>query len=631
MITVGSFTLKDRQGAILAALLVAAVTFVVYSGSFKNDFIGWDDEYYVLANPYITPLSLPMIGRMFSNFHFKSWTPLTLLSHAVDYKLWRLDPRGHHLTNLLLHTLNAVCVFFLSLVVFRRYKWRSSALSEQADGAPSGPSEEVLLLGALASSLFFAFHPLRVEAVECVSSRKDLLSTAFVLAATLLYFSYASRRGNAGSWKPYTGSLVLYVLALLSKGSVMTFAGILLILDLLIEGPSASLRQWMRLLAEKIPFLLLGLACAVVAYLASGTETSMAQILRTQSEFPRGELGQYNIAFYVLKTLWPEKLAELYTYPLIGRFTVIWLITPALTLAFIILWWRGFRSWLFAWAFYIVALLPMAGFVPSSIQIIANRYVYFAGASFALLFGGGVLALGSSGFLRRRRFGMPAASIVYGCILAALAVRTINHIGDWRDAETVWRHTISVSPGHALAHNELGLTLMENGQYAEAIESFARAIQIYPQFSEAMCNMGGTYVSMGDTVSAERMLRAAIKLSPRDYASFTNLGNVRMVEHRYADAEEFYRQALVLNPTAAIATYNLGYAQMFLGKTDEAITSLTRAVQLNPNYAAAHYLLAEIFSRLPDRRAESLSSYRRAARLGNTASQRVLAAQGLDW
>ncbi|HXX63452.1 MAG TPA: tetratricopeptide repeat protein [Bacteroidota bacterium] len=631
MITVGSFTIRDRQAAVLAALLVAAATFVVYSGSFKNDFIGWDDEYYVLANPYITPLSLPMIGRMFSNFHFKSWTPLTLLSHAVDYKLWGLDPRGHHLTNLLLHALNAVWMLLLSLAVLRRYKWRRSTLGPPSDTASSVPTEEVLLLGAIASSLFFAFHPLRVEAVECVSSRKDLLSTALVLPAMLLYISYASRRGAAGSWKPYAGSLALYLLALLAKGSVMTFAGILLILDFLTDGFPASLRTWMRLLAEKIPFLLLGLACAVVAYIASGTESSMAQILRTQSEFPRGELGQYNIAFYVMKTLWPENLAELYTYPLIGRFTVIWLITPALTLVFIILWWRGFRSWLFAWAFYVVALLPVAGFVPSSIQLIANRYVYFAGASFALLFGGGVLALENVGFLRGRQFTVPGVCLVYGCILAALAARTMNHIGDWRDAETVWRHTISVSPGHALAHNELGLTLMENGQYAGAIESFARAIQIYPQFSEAMCNMGGTYVAMGDTVSAERMLRAAIQLSPRDYASFTNLGNVRMVEHRYADAEEFYRQALELNPSAAIATYNLGYAQMFLGKNDAAIASLKRAVQLNPNYAAAYYLLAEILSRFPDRRAESLASYRRAARLGSTASQRVLAAQGIDW
>ncbi|HMK39230.1 MAG TPA: hypothetical protein VK569_07795, partial [Bacteroidota bacterium] len=106
-----------RQKIALAALLVAASTFVLYGGALNNDFIGWDDEYYVLANPYITPLTGANIGNMFSHFYFKSWTPLTLLAHAADYSIWGLDPRGHHLTNMVIHSLNGMWMLILSVVL----------------------------------------------------------------------------------------------------------------------------------------------------------------------------------------------------------------------------------------------------------------------------------------------------------------------------------------------------------------------------------------------------------------------------------------------------------------------------------------------------------------------------------
>jgi hypothetical protein len=113
-----------RQRVILAALLIAAATFMLFSGALNNDFVSWDDESYILTNPYITPLTGAMVWQMFSHVHFFSWTPLTLLSHAVDYKIWGLDSRGHHLTNLILHSLNAVWVFILSLALIRAYRSR---------------------------------------------------------------------------------------------------------------------------------------------------------------------------------------------------------------------------------------------------------------------------------------------------------------------------------------------------------------------------------------------------------------------------------------------------------------------------------------------------------------------------
>ncbi|HEX7573633.1 MAG TPA: tetratricopeptide repeat protein, partial [Bacteroidota bacterium] len=487
-----------------------------------------------------------------------------------------------------------------------------------------------LLAGAVVSALAFACLPLRVESVACASSRKDLLSAFFAFPALLTFMAYAARRGSAGAGRWYAGSLGLFALALIAKGSVMTLAGVLLILDLITGGVGGGRRRWWRLLRELAPFLFVGLAAAAVAYGASEQDGSMAQVLRAQANVNRIELGFYHISFYVLKTVWPVGLAALYTYPGPPGFLLTWLMTPALTLVFALLWWKGYRSWLFAWSCYLVALLPMAGFVPSSIQLVANRYVYFAATPFALLLGGGVTSAWASLWNRQRRGVLIVAlAVPLGAILLAQAALTVADIRDWRDAETVWRHTLLVSPDHALAHNQMGLALDAKADYAGAVTSFKRAIEIYPRFSEAMCNLGGAYISQGDTTGAERVLRASAAIDPQNYAVYTNMGNLRLVERRFENAAVWYRQSLALKPTSPEAMYNLGYAMMLLGKYDEALDTLSRVIVLNPNSREAYFLTGQILQSRDE--ARSLEAYRRAARLGHAESQRILAARGVNW
>jgi tetratricopeptide (TPR) repeat protein len=408
-------------------------------------------------------------------------------------------------------------------------------------------------------------------------------------------------------------------------------AGILLLIDLATEGPGGPWRRWRTLLLEKTPYVVLGLAAGAVAYVASEGGGNMAQVLRSKSEYSSLELGLYNCVFYLKKTIWPGRLAELYSYPLRGDFLLFAAVAPAVTILCAVLWWKGSRSWLYAWGAYIVALLPMAGFVPSSIQVIANRYAYLAAAPFCLMFGAGVMGAWRAARGTGRSWVVAVAVIAPLILLTALALRTLLHVGDWRDAETVWRHTIEVSPGEALAHNELGLALLEKRDFPGAIASFARAIAIYPQFSEAMCNMGGAYVSEGDTTDAERVLRQALALSPRDYASYTNLGNIRMVQRRFAEAAAFYEKSLSLNPSASVTMYDLGYARMLMGDQGAAIDLLRRSISLNPNYRDAYFLMGEILFTQKEHREEALRAYRRAARLGHEQAQKVLAGRGLDW
>ena len=123
---------------------------------------------YVTANPHVQGgLTWEGVKWAFLNPVCCNWHPLTVLSHMLDCQLFGLKPWGHHLTNVLLHALNAVLVFVL-LRQMTGATWRS------------------LLVAAL-----FALHPLRVESVAWVAERKDVLSGCFGLLALIFYARYA--------------------------------------------------------------------------------------------------------------------------------------------------------------------------------------------------------------------------------------------------------------------------------------------------------------------------------------------------------------------------------------------------------------------------------------------------------
>src|SRR5579872_697989 len=109
----------SRRRVLWIALLLAAVTFLIYLPSLFNDFVDWDDPLVVTDNLNIRSFSMDSLAWMATTFHMGNWIPLTWLSHAVDYSLFGLNPTGHHLTSVLIHCLNTALVFFLFLKILR--------------------------------------------------------------------------------------------------------------------------------------------------------------------------------------------------------------------------------------------------------------------------------------------------------------------------------------------------------------------------------------------------------------------------------------------------------------------------------------------------------------------------------
>jgi protein O-mannosyl-transferase len=158
-----SFDHGGRRVRTVAAVL-ALITLATFFPAFRNGFVNLDDPDYV-NNPHIQS------GFTWAavKWAFTTWHPVTWLSHALDCQFFGIGPRGHHATNVLFHTANAVLLLLL-LYQMTGAVWRS----------------------ALVAGLF-ALHPQQVEAVAWVAERKGVLSTFFGLLCLMAYARYAKQ------------------------------------------------------------------------------------------------------------------------------------------------------------------------------------------------------------------------------------------------------------------------------------------------------------------------------------------------------------------------------------------------------------------------------------------------------
>ncbi len=107
----------------------------------EHGFVAFDDYTYVVQNPHLRDgLTANGLRSAFQPYFF-NWIPLTALSYRVDYALYGLEPAGYHLTNLFLHIVSVLLLFF-AFVRMTDDPWRSGFVAA-----------------------VFAIHPLHAESV----------------------------------------------------------------------------------------------------------------------------------------------------------------------------------------------------------------------------------------------------------------------------------------------------------------------------------------------------------------------------------------------------------------------------------------------------------------------------------
>ena len=610
---------SNHQGiAIVICILLVGVVWVVFGQTLRHEFLNYDDDQYVYDNPRITNgLSLGNVAWAFTHVHAENWHPLTTISHMLDCQLYGLQPWGHHLTNVLLHT-TATILLFLALWELTQACWPSAFVTA-----------------------VFAIHPLRISSVAWVAERKDVLSGVFFMLSLWAYARYARNKGP--SVGGYVRTLVFFALGLLCKPTLVTLPFVLLLLDYwplrrftlqssgsVLEGsmrkqaglrhgktaqrnPDVRATTIQGLLVEKVPFFVLS-AGSCIATLLAQEKTLMGTSALTFGERLSNAMVSY--LAYLREMIWPARLAVLYPYP-IGTSNITYALVAALILLIIsvvvVIWRTKFPYWLVGWLWYLGMLVPMIGLIQVGSQARADRYTYLAQIGLYILITWSAVEF----FAKWRR--APAALItVAALIITTLTAYSYVQTSFWRDDETLWRQTLANTSDNPLAENNLGNALLKRGKPDEAVVHYREAIRLYPPFPEAYNSLGHALMKKGQLDEAIAHIRKALELKP-DYVAakyqlaFT-LGAASAKQGKWEESINSYRVALEIRPNDPIAHNNLATSLIQAGKREEAIEQLGEALRLDPNYQTVHYNLAMLLLQV-GRRDEAVTHLKEALRL----------------
>ncbi|HJQ99893.1 MAG TPA: tetratricopeptide repeat protein [Candidatus Polarisedimenticolaceae bacterium] len=550
-----------RPPTIGIAVALAIGTFVCFLPVLDNGFIDvFDDGKYVTENPDVKHgLDAKSLRWAFTTTTASNWHPLTWISHIVDTSISGMQPRGHHLSSVILHALSTA-LLFMGLARMTGQAGRS-----------------------VAAAALFGVHPLRLESVAWVAERKDVLSGFFFMIVLWLYARYAVDP------RPRRMAAVAAALALglMAKPMLVTAPFVLLLLDAWPLGRMKT-ETWRRLVLEKAPLFALSIAsCALTVW------AQRAHAVRSLQEFPltiRVENAIVAYAAYLGKTVWPAHLAVLYPHPGAGLET--WKVVVALLvvggISYAAYAYRRSKAWLpVGWLWYAGMLVPVIGLVQVGQAGMADRYTYLPSIGLALMLCWSVPATA-------------ATAVAAGAATLALAAATWHQAGYWKDSITLFTRAIEVTRENGIAHSNLGLALYQKGDLEGAIHHDEEAIRLLPRFQPPRGNLGVALADAGRIDEAIETYRRAIELDPSDADAYNNLGTTYYRTRNLDDAIMAFREAIRCKPDHANATYNLGTALAAKGDYPSAASILRDAVRLDPGNPSPHANLASVLIAMGD-------------------------------
>lgn len=576
----GEIGVGARAARNVLPLLIVIIVLASFRPLIDNNFVNWDDPFFFTNNPHYRGLMLAQLRWMFTTLHMGTYQPFTWLTHGFVYTIWGMNPVAYHVGSLFFHTANAL-VLFLLVQSLLRAAWYDDTHGD--DGA--------LYVAAAVGALFFAIHPLRVEAVAWATDRGQVLCTLFFLLAILAYVRMQTRKTLGGAWRGwYAMSIGCFTLSLLSGPAGITMPLVLLVLDIypLRRLPRERKRAaGIQLIVEKIPYLVVAASAALLVLLARQREAMVT--LTEHGVAARIMQVFYGLWFYLWKTVMPINLSPLYLlekplHPTAPRFVLSAVLVIAITCGLVL----GRRRWpalLAAWASYVLILLPASGIMQTGPQITADRYTYLACLPWAVLVAAGVYRSRRSWTWPLGRWQLTVATIG---ILLLLSVRTSQQTRIWKDSFTLWNHVLSIEPNNFFAYNNRGHVRYVAGDVDGALGDFDRAIELNPNYDDAYDNRGTARLAKGDASGALADYTRALRINPRYHTAYYNRGNMRKATGDLDGAFADYQEALGLDPDYAAAYNARGRVYQAKGNLDAALADFSRAIQLNPEYANAY-------------------------------------------
>jgi tetratricopeptide (TPR) repeat protein len=569
--------MTDRRFAILSIVTIIMLGIIVYANSVTGKLL-LDDINLVKDNVYIKSLS--NIATIFtkdvdsgaariSNFY----RPLQTLTYMLEYRFWGLDPTGYHITNILLHIMVALSVFWLLWLLF---------------------GDRLI---ALFASTLFIVHPAHTEAVAYISGRADPIVALFVIFAFIFYVK-DDRRASVPC---FILSLFFYFLGLLSRESALIFMILILIYHYAFARKANILRRILPVLAVTVAYFIIRTA-VLKALIHVAHPTTVLQRL------PGFFVAVTNYARILFL---PVDLRMEYGLKLFNFMDPKAVAGVAILLSLIGLIFLSRRKnplLFFALSWLVLCILPVSNLYPINAYM-AEHWLYLPSIGFFLIIAGALA------WLSRKKPYKILAVVLMLIITVFYSGLTIYQNSYWNDPVTFYTRTLKYAPESFLMHNNLGNIYNDMGRKYEAIECYKRSIELNPTYGSAYISLGSVLDDLGNRTAAIEMFKKATEIDPKDYVlAYVNLGIVYAALGRLDDAEEAYRRAIETAPSLAYAYSGLGMIYFAKGENEKAIELCKKAIELNPDLPNSYNDLGTLYGAM-EKLQDSMAAYKKAIQI----------------
>jgi len=543
----------------IGSLALLALTFLAYFKALHFGFI-WDDDYHVTANPCVVgPWGLREIWTTSSANFF----PLVLSTLRGEFLLWGVNPSLFHLVNLLFHALSTIALW----MVLREMK----------------------VPGAWLGAALWCIHPVQMESAMWISEQKNTESALFYLLSILFFLRIqdCEKRGRL----LYVCSLLCALLALACKTST-----VMLPLVLLICGWWKGERLGKSYLFKVAPYLFLSAIAGILTVLEQRYHVGASGHEYTLDLPQRIALVGITPWFYLGKLVWPSTVIFIYPKWTAAQLVPLgWILLAVNALLLGGLWHlsRGkvwARSLLFAWGYFLIALLPVSGLFDGYFfrySYVSDHFQYLASMGVAGWCGAVVFSQA-----KQQTF----AVMIACALLAPLIWIDLSREERFSGSRSLWLDTVSHNPSCWMALGNLGIIAHGEGKIPEARSYFQSALFIHPGSIEALNNIGVISMGSGDLKLAKDDFKKVLSIDPKQSMALCNLGDIAQREGELEEAIGYFERAIEANDLNPKAKCSLAALLQSRGRIDQAEPLLRDACQKSPRSAPPHAMMAAILS-----------------------------------
>lgn len=567
-----------RPHLVVGAVLILAVGLLVGAPSLRGGFLSGDDVHLVLNHVLVNHPSINHAFELVTIVHRDLYQPVPMLSFSLDFVtigLLGLRPDAHgpaagawvfHLTNVLIHAINGVLVFWL---LARLHRHRAVAV---------------------VAALLFALHPFAAEVVAWLNGRMMLLATLFSLASLIAMDLYLVRR----KWPAALLAQLFVILAMTSK--IRIGLPVLMLLLPLMRRRWPQGRWW---------------AAWVIAGVLTVGFTALNVMTTSRSEMFQGAAEQLQgprLARTVLVLAWyfqhyvapagmspwhPPELLVLWTHdkmPLAIATVVVVGVAAGLS-------WRRTRIGALGLVWFLATVASTLPLLPSRDVMAADRYVYLPNVGLHWMVGALLVSLVLWGRRKFARPAIPCVAVGLGLVGAAVLLPYTWRVESYYLSNLAKASRIAeVYPDQPGVWEDIGWAHYRNGDYEQAVEAARKDLRKHGKKTdcEVYQLIGMAQVRMGRLHEGLETLHLAVEADPKYGKCYSRLGQVYYEMGRHGEAEENLRQAIEIMPDYLPAIQALGHLYRKTGRLDEAAQRYSRGLEINDFDPVSATGLAEI-------------------------------------